>query len=104
MDVDRTARKLAREVVGENLHVSGEDDEFCACLLDKVEERCLLEGFGFGRHRQVDEADILGLGDEARMNRPGTTEGNWEWRLLPEQATEQAMQEFSEVTGIYGRR
>ena len=48
--------------------------------------------------------DILGLGDEARMNRPGTAEGNWEWRLLPEQATEQVMQEFSEITGIYGRR
>ena len=24
--------------------------------------------------------DVLGLGDEARMNRPGTAEGNWEWR------------------------
>lgn len=48
--------------------------------------------------------DILGLGEEARMNRPGTTEGNWEWRLLPEQMTGQAMQEFSEVTGIYGRK
>jgi len=48
--------------------------------------------------------DILDLGEEARMNRPGTAEGNWEWRLLPEQATEQAMQEFSEVTRIYGRR
>ncbi len=47
--------------------------------------------------------DVLGLGEEARMNRPGTMEGNWEWRLRPEQAGEQAMQEFSEVTGIYGR-
>ncbi len=25
--------------------------------------------------------DVLGLGDEARMNRPGTTVGNWSWRL-----------------------
>ena len=25
--------------------------------------------------------DLLGLGSEARMNRPGTTEGNWAWRL-----------------------
>ncbi|MBA7465531.1 4-alpha-glucanotransferase [subsurface metagenome] len=47
--------------------------------------------------------DVLGLGEEARMNRPGTTEGNWEWRLRPEQAGEQAMREFREVTGIYGR-
>lgn len=25
--------------------------------------------------------DLLGLGSEARMNVPGTTEGNWRWRL-----------------------
>src|SRR5262249_50719714 len=26
--------------------------------------------------------DLLGLGSEARMNRPGLGDGNWEWRLL----------------------
>ena len=26
--------------------------------------------------------DILGLGEDARMNRPGSTKGNYEWRLL----------------------
>jgi 4-alpha-glucanotransferase len=25
--------------------------------------------------------DILGLGGEGRMNRPGTVQGNWEWRF-----------------------
>jgi 4-alpha-glucanotransferase len=25
--------------------------------------------------------DVLGLGDEARMNRPGVTDGNWSWQL-----------------------
>ncbi|MBD3263651.1 MAG: 4-alpha-glucanotransferase [Candidatus Omnitrophica bacterium] len=28
--------------------------------------------------------DILGLGKEARMNFPGTVEGNWEWRVKQE--------------------
>lgn len=27
--------------------------------------------------------DLLSLGSGARMNRPGTTEGNWQWRLQP---------------------
>jgi len=27
--------------------------------------------------------DLLGLGSEARMNRPGTVRGNWRWRLDP---------------------
>jgi 4-alpha-glucanotransferase len=29
----------------------------------------------------VPAQDLLGLGSEARMNRPGTAEGNWRWRL-----------------------
>ena len=29
--------------------------------------------------------DILGLGGEARMNYPSKTQGNYQWRLLPEQ-------------------
>ena len=31
--------------------------------------------------------DILGLGDDARMNRPGTTVDNWVWRLEEGQLT-----------------
>ncbi len=27
--------------------------------------------------------DLLGLGNEARMNLPGVTDGNWSWRLAP---------------------
>ena len=27
--------------------------------------------------------DVLGLGSEARMNRPSVSEGNWTWRLSP---------------------
>ncbi|HWQ01237.1 MAG TPA: 4-alpha-glucanotransferase [Gaiellaceae bacterium] len=35
----------------------------------------------------VQAQDVLGLGSEARMNRPGTTKGNWSWRLGPGQLT-----------------
>ena len=31
--------------------------------------------------------DILGLGESARMNRPATIKGNWQWRLNPGQLT-----------------
>jgi 4-alpha-glucanotransferase len=31
--------------------------------------------------------DVLALGNEARMNRPGTLAGNWSWRLAPGQLT-----------------
>jgi 4-alpha-glucanotransferase len=33
----------------------------------------------------VQAQDVLGLGGEARMNRPGESEGNWSWRLEPAQ-------------------
>jgi 4-alpha-glucanotransferase len=31
----------------------------------------------------VPAQDVLGLGSEARMNTPGTIQGNWRWRLRP---------------------
>ena len=47
--------------------------------------------------------DILGLGAEARMNRPSTTEGNWRWRLLPEQLTPAIAENLREMTELSGR-
>jgi 4-alpha-glucanotransferase len=46
--------------------------------------------------------DLLGLGSEARMNLPGTSQGNWEWRLaaLP---GEEVQRRLRESTRIYGR-
>src|SRR3990170_2940987 len=47
--------------------------------------------------------DLLGLGEEARMNRPGEAEGNWEWRLMPEQLSPSLRKKLSEMTEVYGR-
>ena len=47
--------------------------------------------------------DLLGLGAEARMNHPSTPEGNWEWRLLPEQINDSLATQLGEMTEIYGR-
>ena len=47
--------------------------------------------------------DVLGLGEEARMNRPATTEGNWQWRLLPDQLTSSLAKRLLQMTEIYGR-
>jgi 4-alpha-glucanotransferase len=35
----------------------------------------------------VPAQDVLGLGNEARMNRPGEAAGNWSWRLEPGELT-----------------
>ena len=47
--------------------------------------------------------DILGLREEARMNRPATSQGNWQWQLLPEQLQPSVAERLLEMTELYGR-
>ncbi len=47
--------------------------------------------------------DVLGLGSEARMNRPGQPTGNWRWRFRWEMVTHEIRQRLRELTWIYGR-
>jgi len=42
--------------------------------------------------------DVLGLGSEARMNRPGEVEGNWSWRLKRDQLTDEHAARLRETT------
>lgn len=47
--------------------------------------------------------DVLGLGNEARMNFPSSTGGNWQWRYADEQLTDEVQRRLRELTEIYGR-
>jgi len=47
--------------------------------------------------------DVLGLGSEARMNLPGTAEGNWCWRMAPGMLTESIKDRLEELAALYGR-
>ena len=47
--------------------------------------------------------DILGLGSEARMNRPGTASGNWEWRMQDSSLNESAAEELGSISARSGR-
>ncbi|MDD3403744.1 MAG: 4-alpha-glucanotransferase [Hespellia sp.] len=47
--------------------------------------------------------DYLGLGSEARINKPSTVGKNWKWRLLPGQVTDAAADVIARMTRIYGR-
>lgn len=47
--------------------------------------------------------DLLGLGSESRMNTPGTSTGNWRWRM-PEGAMSSSLAEkLRDLTEVYGR-
>ncbi|WP_017651433.1 4-alpha-glucanotransferase [Fortiea contorta] len=47
--------------------------------------------------------DILGLGNEARMNFPSTAEGNWEWRYYPEALRDEFSDRLKHLTTLFGR-
>jgi 4-alpha-glucanotransferase len=47
--------------------------------------------------------DLLGLGGEARVNRPGTEKDIYLWRLRPGQVDERLRASLRELTGTYGR-
>jgi 4-alpha-glucanotransferase len=48
--------------------------------------------------------DVLRLGNEARMNLPGTAEGNWRWRVDPAQIDDSALDQLAELTSVYQRQ
>lgn len=47
--------------------------------------------------------DLLGLGNEARMNLPATTSGNWNWRCNSDDLSEEIASKLKKLTEIYGR-
>jgi len=51
----------------------------------------------------VPAQDVLSLGNDDRMNRPGTATGNWRWRLRPGQLTDELAARLGESTQAAGR-
>jgi 4-alpha-glucanotransferase len=47
--------------------------------------------------------DILSLGSESRINKPGILEGYWEWRLSFDQFNQLSLDRLAEMTKTYGR-
>jgi 4-alpha-glucanotransferase len=47
--------------------------------------------------------DICSLGTNARMNTPGTAEGNWRWRYRADALQPEYRDRLREITEIYGR-
>ncbi len=83
-------RELARRYLG----LDGRDVhwEFIRAALASVADTAI-----------VPAQDLLGLGSEARMNRPGTVSGNWRWRLVPGQLTPDTARKLAVTAETYGR-
>jgi len=86
-DKARLFRYLGREVTSEEIH-----RELIRLAMRSVASMAVFP-----------VQDVLGLGEEARMNLPATANENWEWRLLPEQLTSAQAAELGHLTEICGR-
>jgi 4-alpha-glucanotransferase len=47
--------------------------------------------------------DVLGLGNKARMNHPGTVGSNWAWRCSPRALTDQLANRLARLVALYER-
>ena len=47
--------------------------------------------------------DLLGLGNEARMNLPGSTKGNWFWRCETNDFEKKIAERLADLSELYGR-
>ena len=47
--------------------------------------------------------DLLGLGTEARINTPGTSQGNWLWRLPGGALTAELARQCARLNQAFGR-
>ena len=86
-DRDRLCRYLGKEVSAHNVH----------------REMIRLAMMSVSRLSVFPMQDVLGLGEEARMNVPASNHGNWTWRLSPQLLTRSVSEELCEMTELYGR-
>ncbi|MBA4067806.1 MAG: 4-alpha-glucanotransferase [Isosphaera sp.] len=47
--------------------------------------------------------DVLSLGNEARMNKPGVADGNWKWRVRYDQFRPEVVEKMRDLTTLYNR-
>ena len=86
-DKRRLSQYLGKEVSAANVHL-----ELIRLAMMSVANAAILP-----------MQDILGLGGEARMNKPAKKPGNWRWRLKQDQLTDSIKMQIREMTEIYGR-
>ena len=100
------------------------DNDTLATWLTEADKRCVAhakaylglnrqEGFRWGIIRGgmcsaaslfvAQMQDYLGLGAASRMNEPGTRQGNWRWRMLPDAITPELTKRIAKMTKLYGR-
>lgn len=92
----RTAKQIERErkFCMDYLDTDGKEIQwdFIRCVVASVANTAI-----------IPLQDLLGLGTEARMNLPNSTENNWAWRYESGSLTEETAERLEHLTELYGR-
>ncbi len=79
--------------------------EYAGCPVDEPNWTLIRLGMSsVARTFIVPMQDILDLGREGRMNRPGDGDGNWNWRLAPQALEHPGAERLARLTWLYRRR
>lgn len=84
---DRLRRYLGHEIDAGHIH-----EDFIRLAMMSVADTVI-----------VPFQDVLGLGANSRMNTPGTTNGNWKWRVSGEALNSEVAGALRETTALFGR-
>jgi malto-oligosyltrehalose synthase/4-alpha-glucanotransferase len=91
-ELDEKYRELAEEYMGHKI-----DNE--TCHLDFIR----LAYASVARIAIIPIQDILGMGENARLNRPSTSQNNWDWKLTRKDLEKVNLKEIRKMARLYGR-
>jgi 4-alpha-glucanotransferase len=95
-DSTRTAEDIQKEKAHARAYLATDGSEMNWTLIRTL-MACVAETVLFPLQ------DILGLGSEARTNKPATARGNWRWRCPPGALTDEAAERLRKMAELYDR-
>jgi len=80
-------KQILQTYLGRPVTADSVCDDFMKMAMESTSDLCVMP-----------LQDLLGLDGRARMNNPGTSEGNWRWRVLPEALSQASFQKLADLT------
>jgi 4-alpha-glucanotransferase len=91
-DLNKEGRKRFFDYIGKKIKTENVDEEMIRLALQSVSQLAVLP-----------LQDLLGLGQDAIMNKPSTVEGNWSWRVTEDLLTEESSSKLKSMIMMYDR-
>lgn len=91
-EADPRARSELSKFLGHEANEATVSRDFIAMAMESVADVSI-----------IPMQDILGLGEEARMNNPATATGNWRWRAVSSEFSRDVLRPLGEQTASAGR-